>query len=118
MSVFHNTSKNPSHENVLDVPAEEVFKDKEQLVLIDVRRPDEYIGELGHVEEAQNIVLDTIPQNIDSLTKDKTIVFICRSGARSGQATEFALNSGFSNVYNMDGGMLAWNSKNLPVVKE
>ena len=86
--------------------------------LIDVRMPDEYIGELGHIEGAQ---LTTLGPELDiflkTANKQVPIVFVCRSGARSGRATATALAHGFENVYNMEGGMLAWNSLDLPITK-
>lgn len=87
-------------------------------ILIDVRMPDEYIGELGHIERARLITLGPELENFLK-TADKTlpIIFICRSGARSGKATASALALGFENVYNMEGGMLAWNSLSLPISK-
>ena len=118
MSIFKNPQQNPNHTTVMDVPVEEVQEAKDSLYLVDVRRPDELTGELGHIQGVQHIVLDELPQKIDELPKDKTIVFVCRSGARSGHATEFAKESGFSEVYNMLGGMIAWNEKNFPVEKE
>ncbi len=47
------------------------------------------------------------------IPKDKTVVFICRSGGRSGNATAMAKDQGFANVYNMKGGMLLWNEMGL-----
>lgn len=88
----------------------------ENASLIDVRRPDEFIGELGHIEEARLITLGPDLDNFLLATdKRATIIFICRSGARSGKATSQALALGFQNIYNMDGGMLAWNNLSLPI---
>lgn len=85
-------------------------------MLIDVRRPDEYVGELGHIAGA---VLKTLGPELDeflsTLNKNEIIIFICRSGARSGKATLQALELGFTSVFNMEGGMLTWNSFVLPI---
>ena len=64
---------------------------------------------------AELIVLDTIPQRIGEIERDKPVIFICRSGNRSAQASSFAQENGFTNVYNMRGGMLLWNEKNFEV---
>lgn len=48
--------------------------------------------------------------------KDKKIYFVCRSGNRSGQAQRVAQQAGYTNAYNMQGGMLAWRREGLPVV--
>ncbi len=88
------------------------------VTLIDVRMPDEYIGELGHIEHA---LLTTLGPELEAFlktaNKELTIIFVCRSGARSGKATANALALGFKHVYNMEGGMLAWNSLALPISK-
>jgi rhodanese-related sulfurtransferase len=114
---FKQTTANPHFPNVTDVEPAEVLENSAQFKLIDVRETDEYIGELGHVNNAELIVLNTIPEKIDSLPKNETIIFICRSGGRSAQATAFALSKGFKEVYNMRGGMLAWNHQQLPITK-
>jgi rhodanese-related sulfurtransferase len=86
--------------------------------LIDVRMPDEYTGELGHIESAQLVTLGTDLKNfLVTIEKSTPIIFVCRSGVRSGQATQEALQSGHTQVYNLDGGMLKWNSLCLPIIK-
>lgn len=110
---LNTRQKNPENPSVEDIHPNEVWSQKDNLVLVDVRRPDEYTGELGHVPGAQLMVLDTLPERLSELPKDRTVVFICRSGARSGRATAFAKNQGFKDVYNMLGGMILWNELNL-----
>lgn len=84
--------------------------------IIDVRRPDEYTGELGHIESAQLVTLGPDLKNFLDKTEKKTpLIFVCRSGVRSGQATQEALSAGFKEVYNLEGGMVKWNSLGLPV---
>ncbi len=114
---FESQTENPQFEDVYDIDPKELQKKleaSEDLKLIDVREPNEYVGELGHVATTELISLGSIPQNLDQLPKDKTVVFICRSGGRSAQATAFAKSRGFTNVYNMRGGMLLWNQLALP----
>ncbi|MDG0815238.1 rhodanese-like domain-containing protein [Bdellovibrio svalbardensis] len=112
---FETKTENPNYEGVFDIAPAELQQKMNQVKMIDVRQPDEFTGELGHVGGAELIVLDTLPSQIANLPKDQTIVFICRSGARSGNATAYALMNGFTNVYNMKGGMLLWNQLQLPV---
>lgn len=108
-------TQNPDISEVKDVSPEEVQQKRHELCLIDVRRPDEFVGELGHIAGSELIVLDILPMQIDELPKNKTIVFICRSGNRSGRAAAFAQQHGFTSVYNMKGGMLAWNELKFEV---
>lgn len=87
--------------------------------LIDVRRPDEFNGELGHIEGAELVTLgEELDQFLIRQDKKERILFICRSGARSARATEQAMSEGFNEVFNMEGGMIAWNESHYPVAKE
>ena len=110
---FSSNETNPNLNMVEDVQPDEVFAKRDRLHLIDVRRPDEFSGELGHAPGATLLTLDTLPENMEKIPKDKTVVFICRSGGRSGNATAMAKDQGFANVYNMKGGMLLWNEMGL-----
>lgn len=114
---FESKTENPQFEDVYDIDPKELLKKveaAEDLHLIDVREPNEYTGELGHVAGAELMPLGSIPQNLDQISKSKTVVFICRSGGRSAQATAFAHSRGIQNAYNMRGGMLLWNQLSLP----
>lgn len=82
--------------------------------LIDVREPDEYVGELGHIDGAELVPLATIPQAAARLPKDANLLIICKSGGRSGRAADFLAAQGYGKVTNMVGGMLAWNAAGLP----
>lgn len=86
--------------------------------IIDVRITDEYVGELGHIPNAELI---TLGPSLDAFLKEidleTPIIFVCRSGVRSGKATMLALDLGFKTVFNMDGGMMKWNSLELPVAR-
>ncbi len=77
-------------------------KTPEKIALIDVRRTEEY-SEV-HIPKAQNISLHILPQKIDKVDKTKQVIFICRSGARSGQACVFLENAGIQ-AYNLLWGM-------------
>lgn len=73
--------------------------------LIDVREQSEYDqSEIG----GELIILGTIPNNIDKIAKDKQVVVHCRSGKRSANAIMFLEQHGFDNLYNLEGGILAW----------
>lgn len=104
-----------SNSEVREIDPSEIQEKRDQLVIVDVRRPDEFEGELGHIPGAQLMVLDTLPARLFELPRDKEIVFVCRSGARSGRAAAYAQNEGYENVYNMRGGMLLWNELEMPV---
>jgi rhodanese-related sulfurtransferase len=77
---------------------------------IDVREIDEW--DLGHFEMFTLNPLSTFDSDI--LPTDKPIIFICRSGKRSGKACNDVEPSGLK-VLNMEGGMLAWQEAGLPM---
>ena len=111
-----------NHKLVDDIPEvdpQQVYDNKDSLVLIDVRTPEEFVGELGHIEGSS---LKTLGEDFDSyvhgLDQNKEYVIVCRSGRRSAAATDYMRSQGFSNVYNMSGGMIYWNESNLPVEKK
>ncbi len=83
----------------------EKLEAKEELQVIDVREVDEWNA--GHIKEAKLIPLGFLPHRIDELDKNIPIVMVCRSGARSHNATEYLSTQGY-DVVNMVGGMLAW----------
>jgi sulfur dioxygenase len=83
--------------------------------LLDVREPDEFTGALGHIAGAKLIPLGSLVNNLEQLSKEKPVVVVCRSGARSAQATMMLKNAGFAKVANLAGGMQRWRAQNLPV---
>lgn len=113
-ATFTSRTANPDLNGVFDVAPDEVSKLKDQVHLVDVRQPAEYTGELGHVAGSSLMVLDTVPDQLNTLPKDEPIVFICKSGGRSARATAYAQQLGYSQVYNMKGGMMLWNALGLP----
>jgi hydroxyacylglutathione hydrolase len=106
---FNSKEENLYYAGVFDIDAQELNQRKAEVILVDVRQPEEYQGDLGHIPESTLIALDVLPDELPKLPKDKTIVFVCRSGNRSARATAFALEQGFSEVYNLKGGMILWN---------
>jgi rhodanese-related sulfurtransferase len=107
-------------ENVMGIPTLNVENENDVAgyTLIDVRREEEFCAELGHIEGATLKTLgDSLENYLESASKDQKILFICRSGGRSAQATQMALQMGFEDAYNMAGGMLYWNSQNFKVHK-
>ena len=86
-------------------------------IVLDVREPDEYKS--GHLLNSQLIPLGKLQARIGELEKykDKPVVVVCRSGNRSGTACVTLGKLGFTQAYNLTGGMMAWQKANLPVEK-
>jgi sulfur dioxygenase len=88
-----------------------------QIKLIDVRRPEEFNGEFSHIEGAELITLGPdLTRFLESGDKNQEIVFVCRSGGRSGAATSESIRLGYKLSVNMVGGMIRWTERKLPVV--
>jgi rhodanese-related sulfurtransferase len=118
MKKIQFSSATTSPQGVIDVSPEETLAKKSQVTLVDVRRPDEWVGELGHIEGSHFATLESdLIKFLDTADREETYVFVCRSGGRSGTAAALAGQKGFQTVYNMSGGMLAWNRSQLPVTK-
>jgi len=83
--------------------------------VLDVREPGEFGGVLGHIKGATLIPLGALVGNLARLSKDKPVVAVCRSGARSAQATVLLRKHGFTRTANLAGGMLRWRGLRLPV---
>jgi len=83
--------------------------------IVDVREADEFNGPLGHIEGARLVPLGKLAERAGDLDDGIPIVTVCRSGARSAQATVLLKKAGFDKVANLAGGMLRWRAQRFPV---
>jgi glyoxylase-like metal-dependent hydrolase (beta-lactamase superfamily II)/rhodanese-related sulfurtransferase len=85
-------------------------------LLLDVREPEEFVGELGHIKGALLVPLDALAHRLPKLAGyiGREVVVVCRAGARSATAGALLRKAGFRNVLNLAGGMLEWNARGLP----
>src|SRR3990172_3391279 len=84
----------------------DILDKKEDICLIDVREAHELeICEIGGV----HIPMCDVMNNLDRIPKDKKVIIHCRSGARSGSVVQaLETQHGYSNLYNLKGGIIAW----------
>ena len=84
-------------------------------LVLDVREPAEFAS--GHLPRARHIPLRELGKRMDEIArfKEKPVIVTCRSGARSGSACRKLKNAGFTQVYNLKGGVPAWEQASLPV---
>lgn len=104
---FCNTQKKTTHMKEVTVQElKSLIDSNANFQLIDVREPHEY--DICNLE-GELIPQGEIPHNVDKIAKDKQVVIHCRSGARSGNMVKWLeSNHGFTNLYNLKGGILAW----------
>jgi rhodanese-related sulfurtransferase len=80
--------------------------------LIDVREPEEY--DAGRIAGTRHIPLNELTAEVDTIARDRPVIFYCRSGSRSAMATEAFRGAGF-DAHNMSGGLLEWAAGGLPL---
>lgn len=90
---------------------------KVDFVILDVRTPSEFAA--GHLAGAVLIDFNagSFRTEVDKLDKNKRYLVYCRTSNRSGQAVAVMKELGFKEVYDMDGGVVAWEAAGYPVVK-
>jgi len=94
-----------------------MLMNKDDALILDVREDKEVQG--GKIKGARHITLGQLPSKLAELEKSKQspVLVYCRSGNRSGHASQILTKAGFADVSNLAGGILAWESANLPTVK-
>jgi len=99
-------------------PAEAVLLlNRENAIVLDVREESEFAA--GHIPDARNIPLAKLAERANELRKfqQKPVVVNCQGGVRSANACGQLKKAGFTNLYNLRGGISAWNEAKLPVAK-
>ncbi len=106
--------------SIVKVVAPEIFKQKlsqtPDAILVDVRTPAEWSG--GVLENAQQMNYQDadFEQRITALDKSKPVFVYCKLGGRSGRVTSILEEAGFQQVYDLDGGIVAWQNQGFKVV--
>lgn len=93
----------------------ELLDSGEKVRLIDVRSEAEY--NQGIIEGGEFMPLHTLPARLNDLDDNETIVFYCRTGARSGQACAFVKQNTGIDALNLSGGIIRWYQSGYPVVQ-
>ena len=91
--------------------AYEIMRDNPEILVLDLRRPEEYNGETGHIRRARNLPLARLPFRLLEIAsyQDGTVLVYCHEGTDCGdQGIKTLLASGFESVILMDGGIEQW----------
>lgn len=113
MGLF-DTFRGPTYQNLSPEDAQAKLG---TLRVIDVREVSEFNDALGHIAGAELVPLATVGAAAATWDKDAPVLMVCRSGGRSGRAAGLLAGMGFTAVYNLNGGMMGWNSAGLPVAR-
>ena len=100
-------------------PAEAtLLMNREDAIVVDIRETSEW--STGHIAGARHIVLGQLETRLSEIEKFKSrpIIVCCASGGRSGGAVVKLKKAGFEKAVNLDGGLSAWSSANLPLTKK
>ncbi len=97
---------------------EKKLKEANQPILLDVRTQGEFAQ--GHIHNAQlmDIFSSDFKSRANSLDKSKPVFVYCKAGSRSNSAVDILSDLGFKEIYDLDGGILAWTKSNKPIEKK
>ena len=101
-------------ENLSASESWKMLEARTDVYLLDVRTFDEYMQ--VRLDGARLIPVDQLVGRLDEIPRDKAIVVYCAVGSRSSQVARYLARQGFARVYNMYGGIWAWQSRGYPVV--
>lgn len=107
-NLFHKPVKTISADQTRTLMSSSEF---DQYQLVDVRQPGEY--EQGHIPGALLIPLGDLPTRVSELDSDKETIAYCRSGVRSKSACQILSGLGIDSIYNMVGGIIAYNGEQV-----
>ena len=90
----------------------------EDVLLLDVRSAEDYVGEQGHVKGSRLIPLEELNTRLSEIEgfQEKTVMTICRTDRRSAQAAQILTKHGFADVHVVKQGMTDWNAKGYPTI--
>ncbi len=95
-------------------PAETVIKvNDKNAQLVDVRTPKEFAT--GNLAGSVNIPTEDLISKLSSLDKNRPVILVCQNGRRAAQALKTLKGKGFSEIYTLEGGIVAWQAAKLPL---
>ncbi len=96
------------------LPSARVTDLADDAYLLDVRESDEWAA--GHIDGAAHIPMSVLLPRVDEVPKDRDVVVVCKVGSRSAQVVAYLSQNGWSNVRNLDGGVVEWARNGRPLV--
>lgn len=97
----------PGYQNIGSKELQTILQKEKDLLLVDVREPDE-LADTGFIPGAVNIPVGQVEKNLNSLPKTGKLIIYCRTGRRSASVADFLAGKGYTNVYNLEGGIVGW----------
>lgn len=102
------TGQEPGYKSISAQKGLEIVETETNVLMLDVRTPQEFTGPLGHIEGAKLIPVQELSNRVKEIDqyKDKKVVLVCQSGNRSKVAGNILVQNGFKNVMEIETGML------------
>ena len=109
-----------TYKNVTAAEAQQLIRENSNLIILDVRTQSKY--DSGHIPNAALIPVEELADRLGELDETKLILVYCQSGGRSAQASQVLVDNGYSQVYNLEGGIIAWQEagaavNHLPIIE-
>ena len=82
-------------------------------LVVDVRTMEEYMGPMGHIKGAKLLPIQSLETGMKAIEayKNKTVLVYCHSGGRSAKSARILQSNGFTNVFDLEGGITGWKSQ-------
>jgi rhodanese-related sulfurtransferase len=100
-------------QNLSASAAQQMLQQNKNTYLLDVRTPEEYLQ--VRIDGAHLIPIDKVTARINEIPSDKPLLVYCAVGSRSAQVSRYLVQQGYTQVYNLEGGIWAWQLRNYPV---
>ena len=113
-----NHSQQPQGVQLVNVQAfSEALESTPHATIIDVRTPEEF--QSGHLKDAVNfnVLASDFQSQVSKLDKSQPVFVYCKVGGRSADAVEKMKGMGFTSIYDMKGGFMAWSSAGMETTK-
>ncbi|MFD1614388.1 rhodanese-like domain-containing protein [Gelatiniphilus marinus] len=115
-TTFYNCNKSlKSNTHIISPKETQTLLQNHNVQLIDIRTPKEF--KTGHIENAQNIDFLSLDfsEEIKKLNKKQPVIIYCRSGRRSALSTTKFLDAGFTEIYDLQGGIIKWKKQGFKI---
>lgn len=109
-SLFRRKGDRPAYRKLSPPVAYEMMRDSPGLLVIDLRAPEAFNGETGHVRQARNIPLERLPYRLLEIStfRDETFIAYCDTPSCAEEGMNILVSSGFENAVLMEGGIDEW----------
>ncbi|MFN8493601.1 MAG: rhodanese-like domain-containing protein [Caldilineaceae bacterium] len=98
---------------MIDAQTANALRTRSDVLMLDVREKSEY--HQGHIPGITLLPMAEVPNRLSEIPRDKTVIVTCHSGNRSSKVVAYLREQGFTNIHDMQGGIIAWQNAGLPV---